>query len=721
MNKLFVNFQNCFGIGKLEKEFDFSRSNTILVYAPNGTMKTSFANTFDGFSKDPKIQPKDRLYNNRATKCEILIDDVEIKSSSILVINAENNSFNSIDKITTFIASRELKEKYDTIYSILNLSKDDFIKNLRQISQSTDCESEFISTFSIKMDDTFFSLILLIEEQLSNKFDKIDFKYNDVFDKKGNVKKFLKNNSELLDEYFQNYQKLISESSFFKKANNNTFGTKQATDIIKSTDDNSFFEAGHKFVLDGNIEIDSVDDLKNLFEAEVKKIINDEKLKRVFDEVDRKIGTNAELRIFKSIIEKNNFLLVELKDYEGFKKKVWISYFSELKDKVNKLIELYNEKKGELEKIVEEAKKEVNAWRSIIEIFNSRFYVPFKVNITNQEDIILKQETANLEFEYNDKVDVQPLIIKDKTGLLQVLSKGEQRAYYILQFLFDIEARKSQNIESLLVFDDVADSFDYKNKYAIIEYLKDVHNSNLFKSIILTHNFDFYRTVSSRLNLGEAVLMSSKNENREIIFCKGQYRKDIFSHFMQNASNTKIFISLIPFVRNIVEYIKGQDSDDYEKLTSCLHIKDKSENIKVKDVLELYNNILNRNISVVFGEKKVLDLILESAEQILSENTINEILLENKIILSIAIRLKAELYMKKHLPEFDFNTVKSNQTRELFEELKNSDIKKNILLTLDKVNLMTPENIHLNAFMYEPLIDMSVSHLISLYNDLNSL
>lgn len=35
---------------------------------------------------------------------------------------------------------------------------------------------------------------------------------------------------------------------------------------------------------------------------------------------------------------------------------------------------------------------------------------------------------------------------------------------------------------------------------------------------------------------------------------------------------------------------------------------------------------------------------------------------------------------------------------------------------IEEVNMMTPEGIHLNSFMYEPLIDMSAEHLVSLYN-----
>ena len=34
---------------------------------------------------------------------------------------------------------------------------------------------------------------------------------------------------------------------------------------------------------------------------------------------------------------------------------------------------------------------------------------------------------------------------------------------------------------------------------------------------------------------------------------------------------------------------------------------------------------------------------------------------------------------------------------------------------------MTPENIHINAFMFEPLIDMSMIHLMNLYEEIKSL
>jgi hypothetical protein len=66
-----------------------------------------------------------------------------------------------------------------------------------------------------------------------------------------------------------------------------------------------------------------------------------------------------------------------------------------------------------------------------------------------------------------------------------------------------------------------------------------------------------------------------------------------------------------------------------------------------------------------------------------------------------------------------------NQTGKLFQRYRNefqSDSSKiDRIKTLEQVNLMTPENIHFNSFMYEPILDMSDSHLRKLYTDLKNL
>ena len=40
---------------------------------------------------------------------------------------------------------------------------------------------------------------------------------------------------------------------------------------------------------------------------------------------------------------------------------------------------------------------------------------------------------------------------------------------------------------------------------------------------------------------------------------------------------------------------------------------------------------------------------------------------------------------------------------------------------LEQVAMLTPENIHLNSFMFEPILDMSLLHLYELYQEVKNL
>ena len=97
--------------------------------------------------------------------------------------------------------------------------------------------------------------------------------------------------------------------------------------------------------------------------------------------------------------------------------------------------------------------------------------------------------------------------------------------------------------------------------------------------------------------------------------------------------------------------------------------------------------------------------------------------LENKITLSIAIRLLAEEYMISMINDIDFiSSITGVQTGKLlgkFKEMFKNEI--NTIKLLEKVNLMTSENIHLNSFMYEPLLDISENHLKDLYLNVKTL
>ena len=66
----------------------------------------------------------------------------------------------------------------------------------------------------------------------------------------------------------------------------------------------------------------------------------------------------------------------------------------------------------------------------------------------------------------------------------------------------------------------------------------------------------------------------------------------------------------------------------------------------------------------------------------------------------------------------------SDHTKDLIENDKRQfcadlDYGDNLKI-LTRVGMMTPEQIHLNSFMYEPLVDMSVRELLDLYDKVSA-
>ena len=383
------------------------------------------------------------------------------------------------------------------------------------------------------------------------------------------------------------------------------------------------------------------------------------------------------------------------------------------------LEEEYSNGKSEIEAIVNQAKEEETNWRNVIEEFNRRFSVPFKLKVENQEDVILKSEAPNIKFDF---VESQNTIDIKENELLMVLSNGEKRALYILNIIFEVEARIRGNQETIFIVDDIADSFDYKNKYAIIEYLKDIAQNSLFKQIVLTHNFDFFRTISSRLDMYREHKLHTVKTTDEVILKEEKYQNNPFVFWKTNLNNIEMLIASIPFVRNIAEYTG--DEVNMLKLTSLLHVKDDTSSIQVNHLELIFKDILKDLGTLVLPNQNatIIDLIFSSADAIVQE-TIAIVDLEKKIVLAIAIRLKSEQHMinKINNPSF-VSGITKNQTSKLFRkyiELFSSDDA--VIKLLNQVNLMTPENIHVNSFMYEPILDMDNIHLKELYTQVNSL
>ncbi|RVY83540.1 hypothetical protein [Helicobacter pylori] len=718
-----INIENCYGIGKIQKtSLDFSKSNSYLLYAQNGVFKTSFAKSLTDLINNE--MPKDNFYPNRKSKIEIEFNGEKISKENVAVFHSYDEEFSSEDSVTTFMAKSDLKQRYDNILLELEKEKKALLKSLRDIASGFDYEEE-IKTIKNEKNKSFYEILDNHLTEIESSEKHYSFKYRDIFDRSKKVKDFVNKHHDLIEQYFNKYQELLSQSKIFKHMNSGDFGTNHADDLKKALENNRFFKANHSLKIAGE-KITNYQKLSDIFENEKNRILNNEELKESFDKIEKVINANKELKAFKDSINKDNTLLTELLDYDSFRKKVLFSYLKQVIQNVKSLVNLYREKKPKIEEIIKQANKDQKEWESVIEIFNQRFLVPFKVELQNQKDILLNKDTAQFRFIFSD--DNQDMNVQ-KEDLQKHLSGGEKRALYILQILFEIEARKRSDKVQLLVFDDISDSFDYRNKYAIIEYLKDLQECRQFKLLVMTHNFDFYRTLASRLDIPrKQIKMIRKNDAREIIFEESRYLKS-FIKWIRGSEDDKDFFALIPFVRNLIEYTGFQADKDsnYIKLTSCLHIKEDTKNIQIQVISKIFDSVFGTERKKKKIEKDNSKLYFQAiyniAEEIYNDKNRNHIELQNKIIFSIVIRLKAEEWMLNKLNLNKLNQEfksEKNQTRELYDAIKKElfDDEKRII---QKVLMITLENIHINSFMFEPILDTPLDHLYTCFEKVKNL
>ncbi len=257
------------------------------------------------------------------------------------------------------------------------------------------------------------------------------------------------------------------------------------------------------------IEITSQEQLEGLILKELDEITNDSRLKKTFDNIKKLLDKNARAREFKKYLCNNERLLPHLSNIGLFKERVWKSYFKSKESQYDELLEEYRKVKARRKKIEEEAHKERTNWEKAIALFNQRFIVPFTLEVKNKEAVMLgNNDILELGYKFHDGSDETHI---ERDTLLKTLSQGEKKALYILNVIFEIEVRRQSGQETLFVIDDIADSFDYKNKYAIIQYLQEISEYQAFKQIILTHNFDFFRTVNSRFVKYQNCLMATRS------------------------------------------------------------------------------------------------------------------------------------------------------------------------------------------------------------------
>ena len=721
MKKVSIDLKNCYGIKNLKTVLDFTKAQAYAIYAPNGLMKSSLAQTFQDASD--YTDSKDRIFPDRTTSRNFTDDaDVEIEGERILVVKPYDEEYGPTEKTSTLLVDAALRKQYEDLHIAIDEAKSKLLTMLQtSFGPKVNFENEIATTFTSSAD---FDLAIgrirtELEQQNEAPFESV--RYDVIFNEKVVAALGAKELNSFVEEYIRRYNELLDASTFFKKGK---FDYYNAGQIAKSLADNGFFEASHTVNLKASgvtVEINTRKELEEVINDEKETIFQDIKLRKTFEDVATRLQKNVQLRIFCQYLQDNEHLLSKMNNLRGFKEDVLKSYLKVNYELYVQLIDKYDaaqERKAEIE---QKAREQQTEWEDVIAIFNDRFFVPFRLETGNRIQVMLGHDPiVELKFIYMDGVDHANI---DRSDLLKVLSTGEKKALYVLNVIFEIQRRIKDKVKTLVIVDDIADSFDYQNKYAIIQYLNDISEEGLFKLIIMTHNFDFFRTIESRFVKYSHCLMASRNENgitlAQATGIRNIFANDWKTHFFDDPRKK---IASIPFLRNLVEMTTGVDDPMFISLTGMLHCKAGSDNLTVATLDAIFNKICNTNKISKDASILVHDMVSSEADACLDDAA--GMRLENKIVLAMAVRLATERFLIAKINSGTDNTanIMANQTQVLIRKFKKQFLNDaDTIRLLDRVSLMTPENIHVNSFMYEPIVDMSDDHLKKLYRDVKEL
>lgn len=728
-------FKNCYGLENFSMmTIPFNpKDNKAIIYAPNGVMKSSFAKVFDNLAR--KKSTEDRIFSDRKSSFSIQYYDETFSNlqkkavPNIYVINSFDDQFESYsDSVATILADANLKEEYDKVFQRYS----DQINTLLSAFQAhtsmspAQIQNELCQIFNLPLDSDWDVIVDRLSKCAADNSSP-DFltliKYETVFNPQ--TMKVLTSPSfyDKVQRYILILDELINQSTLL----NSQFDDYNATEFGKSVEKTQIFAAKHKIVLKNGYSIESIEEWNTLMRSEMKRINDTPELSAIHKEIGKILNGNIATRELKNVIQSNRGIIRYLSNIEQLQCLFWLSYIESSDINIQTINSSISLHKKDMDKVTGKANDQLQNWQNAIDVFRRRFRAPFIVDIENPSKVVLKGEPARLTFKYERGSELRE---KTKDELMACLSVGEKRALYLLQILFDLEKIRANTVRTgkkhLVIADDIADSFDYSNKYAIIEYLSELVENMSVDVLVLTHNFDFYRTISSRLSIGyNMCFVVQKDVNQNITMEKFQYRSDFFEKgilekirdgkIKNDHNKLKLLIASIPFCRNISSYIADEILED--SLTSLVHIKPDTLEITVDmlwSVLKESAFSLGPLECPNCKDIPVVQLVFNLAND-LCKSKDNSVSLENKIVLSIAIRLKTEIFLKILMIRNNIELeCSSNQTRTWISRVKDI-ITPEQQSVLDSVSLITPESIHVNAFMYEPLIDIPNWKLFDLY------
>lgn len=734
-----MRLENCHGIGLLDHTFRFPDEKPhMAIYASNGTMKSSLAKTLKAVAAGD--MPRDAIYPERNSAYDILYKNGKpIDPESILVIESYENAPGAADMSTGILVDPILRDRHkDAVAAIVAAEKALLVRlSYRSGVKAGEIEGRLLDDLgaSDKPREEFYAALEKALEAGDPPDELADIRYQTLFNAQTDNAWGDPGFAESLDTYIKTYDTLLKDSPYLSKKFDHT----GAGSARKALDSAGFFQAEHVVGMKpkggSKYDMKGSDELEAAIDEDLGRIEGG--LRDEWEKMDKALARNKDARSLREYLSDNKDIIPRLGDIGGLKRDLWGCYIAQESGAAKNLVDAHHAGETEIGEIVDAAGKGQGKWEEIIEKFHSRFDVPFRMDVANRPNAVIGLEVPRLTFTHRERRG-DPGRPVERDQLYGALSMGEKKAFFTLNVLFLIQERIDKKHETLVVLDDIVDSFDYKNKYAVVEYLKDLSASKLLHLLILTHNFDFFRTIQSRGVVSRSAChFVEREEDRTVTVKNASPLKNPLAEIKSALGVRAKIAAAIPFARNIVEYTRGKANDDYAALSNMLHWREgKTDKITIGDLDRILRATFNMGIEEddCPHSRMVWKVVDDEASRIASSG--GEADLYGKVALSVAIRMRAEHFVVAELAKRNKAPEEDRLgTHDLIVRYKDhcapgaggggdsggEDAFNGALRTLARVSLMTPEIIHLNSFMYEPILDMSGRHLSELYIDVRRL
>jgi len=721
-------FENIYGIKKVTGIENMKRIN--VIYAPNGTAKSSLADGLQCISQNKPIDDYSDVYHNLENPVfEIDVDgnictetnhiafDVlkysgvndfdlnhNLQYSNIVISESIRNQINvSINQINA--AQQAIKNLVDSIFVTKKDTKP-FKDSIALIGNTTADDPDLYLKLIQNIDFTSLQLPVQVTENM-----------------------FISLVSEKAKKSCDNQEVINGATNYFQIVNNKKnqnnifeidFTIDNLIDFHNNAIKNNYYKstAPERKLFINNIQYDK-DGIQELINNEINNKYGSEDAKTIFDSIKKTLGKNT-----KVVDQLNAYpqLIPFLNNYNNLINKLFVTICSNIKNElISELIAIQNAQ-SKINTISNNSIVNDNKITEIWKKFQSRFkFKKFDLKIENQFNAVIGKELPRfVKYIPNTTEKItDPKILR--------FSTGEIKTYNLINFILTVETKILDNQEFTIILDDAVDSFDYKNKYGIIDYLLDIKDNPNVQMIILTHNFDFYRSAILALGKGNPELnqyFAYKNSNDEINFSliTGTQKYYLeFTNFNSWKNNPTIsqYFALIAFSRNIIQLETSGRNTALIDLDNYLHFDNSLIGKTLNDLQLILNPKMNINLPATCTPN---DLYLIKLSEII-ENIINnriiviEIDLEYKLAIGLYIRIFLERYLtllyKSNTNIYPTITNTYARTRDLINLTKpyllNEDLEKVI-----EANVISPAYIHANSFMYEPLIDVCSNDLIEI-------